>query len=271
MSRKRGREKPTLDGVLVKIEQAENHLGTLERDFERVFPGHRYVMVPEIYDQGIKHVFKARNPPAFPPIWSALVGDLFHNLRTSLDHLAHQLVLVSGREPTLTTQFPIHLTPPRTRCSQKRTLPDISPGVREDIRKVLEVVQPYSGTQRNHGLDLLRDLDNIDKHRRLVVVAAAAESTISTTVGGDPSAPPSSTTVFTRNPIEHDEVIAIVTYERPYPQPDPNLYFLPHIAFGERNRRIYQDPLPVVTGDLFFHVRDEVIPKFEQFFPSPTP
>ena len=73
--------------------------------------------------------------------------------------------------------------------------------------------------------------------------------------------------MFTRRPLEHGNEIAIVTYSTAYFQPDPHLYFIPDIAFGERDRRVYQDPLRIVTADLFHLVRDVVVPKFERFFP----
>jgi hypothetical protein len=262
---------PNLDSVFLKIERAENHMTSLEKDVERVFPKHRYVVTPEIHENGLRHVFKTDNPPVTPPMWSLMVADLIHNLRTSLDHLAHQLVLASKGSPNIHTSFPIRDEPDRSRTwrnplNGERVLPRIAGGVTKDIRKVLEVVQPYSGPKRNHGLDLLRELDNIDKHRRLVVVAAATSSAISSAIGGDPLAPPPSTTKFTRRPIQHGSVIAIVKYERPYMQPDPNLFFIPDIAFDERDHRVYQDPLRIVTADLFDLVRDVVVPQFQQFF-----
>ncbi|MGD0883106.1 MAG: hypothetical protein ABSB09_16195 [Acidimicrobiales bacterium] len=274
MSRKVKQERPSLASVLVKIDRAESHLRFLEADVERVFPGHRYVIEPEIYDEGRRHVFKAQHPPEIPPDWSLVVGDMFHNLRSSLDYLAYQLVLCCGGTPNTKTNFPIRDRPYIRRnwwrpWKEQRILPTISGGIGRDVREILEAVQPYHGPKRNHGLDLLRHLDNVDKHRRLVIIAVATTNSISSAISGDPMEPPPSTTVFTRRPFEHDEVIAIVNYERPYPQPDPNLYFIPDIAFGERDRRIFQDPLRVVTGDLFYLVRDQVVPLFEGFFPIP--
>jgi hypothetical protein len=102
----------------------------------------------------------------------------------------------------------------------------------------------------------------------LVVIAAATDSTISSSIKGDPLEPPPSTTKFTRHPLEDGKVIAVVTYERPYLQPDPNLYFIPDLVFGERNPRVARDPFRIVFGDFFYLVRDQVIPQFERFFPA---
>lgn len=259
MSGKRRREKPTLDGVLAKIERAERHMESLERDLERVFPKQRYVVAPEISDDGLRHVFRTDSPPPVPPEWSLMVGDLIHNLRTALDHLAYQLVLACHSSPNRRTQFPIQ-------TNKRPALPTISGGVSSHVRNVLDLVQPYYEPDRNHGLDLLRDLDNIDKHRRLVVVVATTRSSVSTAWGGAPDEPPP-LMLFTHHPIQDSEVIAVVTCERPRFQPDPTLFFIPDMAFAERGSVTLQDPLRIVVGDLIYLVRDEVVPKFEQFFP----
>jgi hypothetical protein len=46
----------------------------------------------------------ARIPDA-PPVhkWGLVVGDVLHNLRSALDHLAWQLVLANGKSPTSRT------------------------------------------------------------------------------------------------------------------------------------------------------------------------
>lgn len=42
-----------------------------------------------------------------PPLkWGVLIGDVVHNLRSALDHLAWQLVLRNGGESSWRTQFP---------------------------------------------------------------------------------------------------------------------------------------------------------------------
>ena len=162
---------PSVEGVQIKIERAKAHDQTLHDEFASLFPESVFVIQLEIHDNGLRHVYRAKDPPVLDERFSAIVGDCIHNLRSALDHLAYQLVLVCEGEPNRHTQFPIRNNPPIE--LNQRTLPDISPGVSNEIRNVLEAVQPYSRSELNHGLDLLRDLDNIDKHRELVIVAGA--------------------------------------------------------------------------------------------------
>jgi len=41
----------------------------------------------------------------------AAAGDIVHNLRSALDHLAFQLVLAGGHTPTTETAFPVGKSP----------------------------------------------------------------------------------------------------------------------------------------------------------------
>jgi hypothetical protein len=258
---KRRWQQPSLDGVIIKIDQAERHFGRLERETERVFPGHFYTIAPEIHGQGTRHIFNADSPPTIPPEWSAIVGDCIHNLRTSLDHLAYELVRVCNGTPNQHTAFPIMDAPP-----EDGSLPSISGRVTTEVSEVLKVVQPYSGGQPGRGLRLIRDLDNIDKHRRLVVIVATTDATLSTAIGGDPNAPPPSTTIFTGRPLEHGKQIAVVTYERPFLHPDPNLKFMVDVSLGEG--RLCSSPVRAMFGALSYLVRDDILPRFERFFTS---
>lgn len=100
-------------------------------------------------------------PP--PPRIAVLCGDVLHNIRSSLDHLAWALVIQSGGQPQIPgTRFPILK-------EGSRRPPTIEGGVPAAVSEILDVVQPY---QAGHQpLAQLAELSNIDKHRRLNVVA----------------------------------------------------------------------------------------------------
>jgi hypothetical protein len=252
-----------LESASVKFERAKVHRKALDDDLGRVFNGRTYRIVPDIYDDGRRHVFRAKNPPTPNPEWSAILGDCVHNLRSALDHVAYQL----AAQPNLRTQFPIRNRPPTKRrwFRKRRILPDISGGVSDDVRRALEAVQPYNRRDLNHGLDLLSLLDNIDKHRDLIVVASASEAHITSHIGGSADEPPPQKTIFTRRPLEDGNVIAVVTYDAPYPQPDPNLQFFPAIAFG-KSGPVAKELVNIVLDDLIVRVRDDV-QQFMKFLP----
>src|SRR5215212_3239531 len=89
-----------LEGVRLKVIRAAEHLQTLDEENRAYFEGKPYEVVHERDEERSRHVYRfhVRQPP--PLRLSILVGDCFHNIRSSLDHLAWQLVLADGGTPT---------------------------------------------------------------------------------------------------------------------------------------------------------------------------
>lgn len=262
---KQKRTQPNLDGVEIKIDRAYVHTTELHDSFRRVFPRGTCETIVEVHDEGRRHVYRANSPPPPDPYWGAIAGDAIHNLRVALDHLAHQLVLLGGRQPSTSTAFPIERRRPR-RLWGAPALPTIKPAVSKEIREILDSVQPYD---RRHAywLNFLRDLDNIDKHR--VIVAVSMVSGAHGTTYDPDHPPPESETKWTRRPLVHNEVIGVIIYKTPLSQADPNLQFMPHVAFGDRQPLGGQH----VIGSLHeLRWRTEaIIDLFRPMFPPLTP
>jgi hypothetical protein len=152
--------------VTVKIKRAQKHLYDLET---------------EIVEGGIKYLYAAAidfesNAKAGDPILNfphlsmytvlpfdvlPAAGDVIHNLRSALDHLANQLVLANGSQPSLRTEFPI-AKDFRTYKTEKRAKVK---GMSKRAKAAIDALKPYKGG--NDALWRLHDLDNIDKHRSL--------------------------------------------------------------------------------------------------------
>ena len=58
--------------------------------------------------------------------WSLILGDLLHNLRSALDHLAWQLVVDGGGTPSQDTNFPVCCSTQVSRV--QRSLSGAQPG-----------------------------------------------------------------------------------------------------------------------------------------------
>jgi hypothetical protein len=263
VKRKLTRQQPSLDGVKIKMARAKLHATELDVAFWRVFPMGTCPTSVEVHDEGRRHIYRADNPPASDPVWGAIAGDAIHNLRTALDHLAHQLVRLCDNDPTNSTAFPILNRPPRKRCG-RRKLPTIDGGVSEAIRERLDSIQPYQ-RRHPHDLDLLRDLDNIDKHKVIVAVSALSRGHGQTYDPENP--PPESRTIWKRRPLEHNEVVAILVYETPQPQPDPHLYFHAQPSFGVGQPLAREDIRIVIKHTLRERVQ-EAIDLFKPLFPA---
>src|SRR5438552_3478733 len=99
-------------------------------------------------------------PPS--PWIGVVVGDVAHNLRSALDHLAWQLATLDGDPPEPDkVQFPIFSEEPKSFLDH----PCLS-GMRPEHRAVLEDLQPYKAGDGSGQtpLELLAWIKNTDKH-----------------------------------------------------------------------------------------------------------
>ncbi|MFC1919589.1 hypothetical protein ACFLWX_02215 [Chloroflexota bacterium] len=154
---------------------------------------------------------------------SAIVGDSIHNFRSSLDHLAYQLVIANGNTPSAITAFPI--------CSDRSKWPRAQAklkGMSDRVKALIEEQQPCFTTHRHRKRQFtwLEELDIVDKHRYIQLTQTA-------TGGGFWSqALPfsaSSTTFIFNGAVQRDTVLARVPES--YSYVDFNSFI--EIAFGQ--------------------------------------
>lgn len=167
-----------LHGVKTKLDRAEVHLDAIERVVADLLNGYS-TAVTSGPRENAKIPFHLEGAPPIPEDLPAIVGDALHNMRSALDHLAWQLVRKCGGTPTATTSFPLRMT----RRLGGDGLPSISGGVSDEVRTLLDEVQPYQLVEdapdsdaRIHPLAVLAELNNIDKHRELVFGVAVVSS-----------------------------------------------------------------------------------------------
>lgn len=107
-----------------------------------------------------------------PPIeWGVVIGEIVHNLRSGLDHLAYAMCLSHRpcKAPPRGTEFPIFWDEDR--------FDDIKPGggrykirgMSWEMQHAIRELQPYQAgnTPKAQSLWLLQEMSNIDKHRQL--------------------------------------------------------------------------------------------------------
>jgi hypothetical protein len=91
--------------VVLKIDQAKKHLDTLEKEVRSYLSRKPFAVVPEEEPHTGDLVYKVRINESVPVQWSAIVGDIIHNLRSALDHVAYELVQANGQPATRETAF----------------------------------------------------------------------------------------------------------------------------------------------------------------------
>lgn len=169
-----------MPGVDAKLRRANTHLQEIQRqvaEFAAPNPNH----FVSKYDHARQQMVTRPHPSLFAPrhYWATVIGDCVHNLRSALDHLAHELVTLGGGSPKAGrsgTQFPIldSLVGPNG-GPRKVHIPTSSGSVSPEVFAFIEGLQPYN--RLNHPLDhplwVLSELDNMDKHRTLAVTGVA--------------------------------------------------------------------------------------------------
>lgn len=163
-----------------KLDWARKHLAIVQdsfRDFVRADGN----SVDVQYDSKLEeYVVVARAKGPVPDDWSLMLGDIIHNIRSSLDSLMFALVERHApgglsRAEIERIQFLICDTRAEfeARVAHKQRVRWYPP-----IVAVMERLQPY---HLQHGLgpsplSVLRDLSNIDKHRHIVTTSIISHS-----------------------------------------------------------------------------------------------
>ena len=191
-----------LDGPQAKVERAKEHARVLNHEW-RVFWEAR--ANEESLDVGFDGTWYmiSTSPPLkeFPPLrFSVICGDIVHNLRSALDHLVWQLVIVGRREPGKWNFFPIYTDSSDfmrdVKCRKRKRGPGPLEGInpKGSAWTFIEELQPYKRRElgmdpRAHQLAVLRRLSNTDKHQTLhVYMAFAGIESIESLVEWNPAA-----------------------------------------------------------------------------------
>ena len=167
-----------LEEINARICRAGNQIDSLKADMDRFCTNIRQSIVREVCDEHDEQqwVFQGETPNT-PIEWSLRVGEILHNLRSTLDHLVCQLILDNGQEPTKENAYPIFKD--ESMWSNKDYRDGLN-GVPSTIKTIIEKhLEPYTG-----GINLpfdvsafetLRTFCNIDKHQhthRFIVQAS---------------------------------------------------------------------------------------------------
>jgi hypothetical protein len=158
--------------IRVKVERAKKLLGDLERELTRYRSSTFTVIGTGVSPHTRKPIPTAPGTfhtlPQVPFDAIAASGDIIQNLRSSLDHLAYQLVLVGtndvGSSHPRRIQFPIAESFAAYEIRKARQIE----GMRDDAKHAIDAAKPYKGG--NGALWSIHQLNNIDKHRSLFTV-----------------------------------------------------------------------------------------------------
>jgi len=157
-----------IDSIHLKIERAKEHIGQLESAISDFRNSHPYTLVPQEKPHIEHTALCVGEVHPVPCRISLIIGDVVHNLRSSLDHLAWQLVEAEGAIPTSKTHFPISESVQKYASAVAN---GAIKGVSTHASKLIEASQRY--VTNDDTLWNIHQLDRIDKHRLMITGAAA--------------------------------------------------------------------------------------------------
>lgn len=208
-----------LAGMALKLNRARDHLADLEGQMEALYLPGTIRLEHSTLDNGRVHSYAIQGLPIIPDEWAPAIGDCIHNARSALDHLAHEVVISFGGTPVYGpggTSFPITEKPGKG--IRLAGLPNLPSGLLD----VLESIQPRAQQQTFIPLFLgvLGELDNRDKHRRLLLVQYV-NNRDALAWGGNVTTPRPVVDVVETGFQNGDEVVRL-TYPAPVTQFDPS-------------------------------------------------
>lgn len=265
----------SLDGCRLKLDWAYEQLKALNADMQRVMmEGDSDGVLSKFDGKKGEWIVEAIVPPIRDE-WSLIVGDVLHNMHSFLDHLAWQLVLLNGCDPTSKTEFPVFKDPT---LFQDKAGPKML-GMSDPVKALIKSLQPFNTRQPSADADdlwLIHELTNIDKHRRLHF------SEISVTGGHCRIELPPGPTIeraeeFPGGPLDGATVLAHYRWNPSLLPPDAEVEMEIKLSFDITFAKAPPEGPPVVdlegTGvhdllvDVFAYLRGDFLPQFEVFFP----
>ena len=148
-------------GSRLKIERAVHHINNLLVEAGKIVDQNPYMIHIGKDVNGKGDLLKLDTSRTLPDYLLCILGDAFHNLRTSLDFAMTDIVF----KPAKYTKFPVFDTVDALKAAVCGGLKENAS--REIIDFIVDVVQPYK-EGHGHVIWALHALDIQDKHRLLI-------------------------------------------------------------------------------------------------------
>ena len=117
---------------------------------------------------GQRHA-KVRVKRDVPAEWSAILGDIIHNARASLDLL--MVAVVKHCDPGRASYNHVYFPIGDSKVAFETTLPKKTKGASADAQRIIKELKPYKGG--DEAFYRLHQLDILDKHKAIIPVGAA--------------------------------------------------------------------------------------------------
>ncbi len=158
-----------LRSPFLKVKRAKNHIRHLSKRRVGFIKSNTYFGVPKFDPKTNRMQFILGEIPQVDTDIQLLLGDIAHNLRSALDHLAWELARSVGVSDPM-VYFPISKDEKIYKAeSGGKTI-----GIPKDAKDFIDRIGPYGG--HDDLLWGLHELDRIDKHRLVLAITSKTQS-----------------------------------------------------------------------------------------------
>jgi hypothetical protein len=170
----------------MKLRRANELYQLLSDDIASFYAKNPYQFEFRPFDLGYRlYIHKLKSPP---PRWGMQVGDIVHNARAALDHMAYSLALSNGKTPDQARRGSFPVVPgDATAFNEATVVKKMRRLLRPADQERIEHLQLFNANNRDiwpwldgpssagtpGRLRILSALDNEDKHRTLRIVGHA--------------------------------------------------------------------------------------------------
>ena len=233
-------------GYRLKLDSASEHLDALNDSVKGWLHSDAYRIVGERDLETRRSQIVTRIDGELPD-WNILIGEVAHQLRSALDHLALALNRKGYADAHKGAALPVkdRIASEYPICGDQDANGNVGQGpalfkkakrryrnMPIDAIRLIESCQPYgAGPQRfvEHPLWIVHELDRVDKHHEpLAVAAAVPESQVHGFSGSFDQA-----VLGAGGPTHDGHVLSYWVTKEGTPEPDPKFYFARDVAFGE--------------------------------------
>jgi len=250
----------------LKIARTKKHLQELDAEITSFFSTKPFRLVVEPWELNEKlgyvtHAWVVRISGMLAPTVSTIIGDIFHNLRTSLDVLACDLVRIAGKSDK-GVYFPF--------CDDATGLPEMIKRrnlhrAGPEVVKIISDLKPYRGG--NDALRAIHDMNILDKHRALVPVIAGGASPAAM-IGFNPAQPTNVPSI--KSKIHRDGQYLVVMPPVSNLPPGTELFAEWVIIFGTEAGPLAGCEV-IKTINHLMHLTESIVQLFRTRFPGPYP
>ena len=216
-----------LTSAIEKWRRAKHHTVALENAIATFANTDICTIRPEFDAQAGKKTWHVVGDPSEPPLQiQPIIGDVFYNLRGTLDHTATACVEKLGGIVTKNVGFPLYSKTHQWKSGAVNHLPGT--GAEPDaMRALMKTYQPAyaTNTLKAAALRTFEELSIMDKHHKLNLSWACLEGGLT---GGNGPNPISRQSIH--DGILHDGTILATAYTH---NPDVDFYPIFGITFGE--------------------------------------